>query len=165
MKGSVARSSTMTLMETWAKQDEVEKHVEIAKKKKKEKGKPLHLIQKLQGHSDTVYSLVLLDSDLASGSYDEVRVWAIESGQCLQALASKTYSVFALANLGRKRLACGCFDFKVRVYQGSDCIATLTGHQDSVYALSYLRDGRLASGSWDHSIRIWSIELPPPAGK
>ncbi len=107
----------------------------------------------------------------ASGSGDRsVRLWRIETGQCVTILPGRTGRVNAVAfSPDGRLLASGSGSFSerrrdddaVRLWrlENSQCVATLSGHGGSVNAVAFSPDGRrLASGSADRSVRFWRVE-------
>ncbi len=116
----------------------------------------------LQGHSKAVTALTLLgDGRLASGSTDQsIKLWDVQTGQCVQTLQGHSKWVRALTLLGNGRLASGSYDASIKLWdvQTGQCVQTLQGHSSNVYALTLLGDGRLASGSYDNSIKLWDVK-------
>ena len=105
---------------------------------------------------------------LASGSAgNTVRVWEVESGRLVRALAGHTGTVRALAGLPGGLVASGSVDMTVRVWEveSGRLVRTLAGHGRShginwVMALVSLNlpGGLLASGSTDMTVRVWEAE-------
>ncbi len=117
----------------------------------------------LQGHSDGVSALTMLgDGRLASGSYDKsIKLWDVQTGQCVQTLQEQGSDIRALTLLGDGRLASGgSFDQSIKLWdvKTGQCVQTLQGHSDGVTALTLLGDRRLASGSYDNSIKLWDVK-------
>jgi GTPase SAR1 family protein len=99
-----------------------------------------------------------------SGSLDEtVRVWDVETGNCLATLEGHTGAVWGVAmTADGRRAVSGSNDNTVRVWdvKSGKCLALLEGHTDSVTGVGVTADGRRAiSGAWDNTVRVW--ELPP----
>ncbi len=116
----------------------------------------------LQGHSNGVIALTMLgDGRLASGSRDNsIKLWDVQTGQCVQTLQGHSKEVTALTMLGDGRLASGSNDKSIKLWdvKTGQCVQTLKGHSSHVYALTMLGDGRLASGSTDKSIKLWDVK-------
>jgi small GTP-binding protein len=103
-------------------------------------------------------------SRAVSGSEDQtMRVWNVETGQCLATLEGHIYGVWAVAITpdGRRAIS-GSADKTVRVWdvQTGQCLATLEGHTDSVLAVTVTADGRrIVSCSGDKTVRVWDVEM------
>ena len=53
---------------------------------------------RLEGHTDAVSALVVCHGRIVSGSWDgSMRVWDVESGDCLQVLEGHTDEIFSAA--------------------------------------------------------------------
>lgn len=118
----------------------------------------------LQGHEECVVSVCVAgDGKLVSGSHDKtVRVWSLESGECLRTLAGHTGSVKCVCVTGDgKHVVSGSTDKTVRVWalDSGECVRTLTGHTDNVRGVSVTRDGKyVVSGSADRTVKVWSLD-------
>ncbi|KAK3806303.1 MAG: quinon protein alcohol dehydrogenase-like superfamily, partial [Benniella sp.] len=111
-----------------------------------------------RGHTDGVMCLQFDDSFLITGSYDNtVKVWNIETAECLRTLTGHALCVRAL-QFDEAKLITGSMDRTLRIwnYHTGQCIRTLQGHTDGVVTLDF--DSRiLASGSADSTIKIWNF--------
>ncbi|KAF8924554.1 sulfur metabolite repression control protein-like protein SconB [Dissophora ornata] len=111
-----------------------------------------------RGHTDGVMCLQFDDSFLMTGSYDNtVKVWNIETGECLRTLTGHALCVRAL-HFDEAKLITGSMDRTLKIwnYHTGQCIRTLQGHTDGVVTLDF--DSRiLASGSVDSTIKIWNF--------
>lgn len=111
-----------------------------------------------KGHSNGVMCVKFDDSILATGSYDAtVKIWDIESGECIRTLTGHTSGVRAL-QFDDQKLISGSMDGTLKIWnwRTGTCLSTLTGHTDGVVSLHY--DGCLmASGSVDKTIKIWNF--------
>ena len=82
-----------------------------------------------------VFGLVCLR--VVSGSRDAtLRVWDVESGQCLHVLMGHVAAVRCVQYDGR-RVVSGAYDFMVKVWdpETETCLHTLQGHTNRVYSL------------------------------
>ena len=137
-------------------------------------------IRSLRGHTHFVISLALLSNTiLASGSTDdEIRIWNIESGQCLRTLMHYpryVSSVNALLRLANAKLASGLQSGLIAIWNldNGELIRNLFQRDDRsesasstnrvsyryppVLSLASLHRSRLASGRADSTIQIWDL--------
>ncbi len=107
---------------------------------------------------------------LASCSYVAVRVWDINSGAELKAIAATEEIVLHSVAFGPdgKTLAIGVspsFEAKTKVFginlhdaATGRLLKSLNGHESDVWSIVFSPDGSsLASSSWDGTIRFWDI--------
>ncbi len=100
-----------------------------------------------------------------SGSWDKtLRVWDIESGQCLKILPIHTNEV-GIVNItpdGKSVISgSGRMDnsFYVWDIESGECLQTMTGHELVVDSLCVTPDGKkIASGSWDNMLYVWDLK-------
>ncbi|KAG0006209.1 hypothetical protein BGZ80_002536 [Entomortierella chlamydospora] len=115
-------------------------------------------VKVFKGHTDGVMCLQFDDSFLITGSYDNtVRIWNIETGECLRTLTGHALCVRAL-HFDDAKLITGSMDRTLKIwnYHTGQCIRTLQGHTDGVVTLDF--DSRiLASGSADATVKIWNF--------
>ena len=117
--------------------------------------------RELEGHTRCVYSLCVVGSRLASGSFDRsIKVWAMGPGPewpCERTLVGGTYSVASLAGWEGKLIS-GSDDSNIRVWEleTGELDATLTGHRGTVLGLR-VHGERLFSASRDGTIRAWAV--------
>lgn len=91
--------------------------------------------------------LRLIPPRVVSGSRDAtLRVWDIESGQCLHVLMGHVAAVRCVQYDGR-RVVSGAYDFMVKVWdpETETCLHTLQGHTNRVYSLQVRRRHRIRS--------------------
>lgn len=119
----------------------------------------------LDGHHNGIESVsVTSDGRRAiSGSIDHtLRVWDLESGQCLRVLEghSATIACVSVTPDGRYGVS-GSEDNTLRVWdlESGQCLRILEGHSCIVSSVNVTPDGRCAiSGGHDATIRAWNLE-------
>jgi hypothetical protein len=107
---------------------------------------------------------------LAVGTYGQVMLWDIASGEPAGAIRDIPGQVHAVAfSRDGRRLALGAGlparSGVVRVYSVPDgtLIHDFPGHDDVVFAVALRPDGaQLASGSFDQTVRFWDLGLGRP---
>ncbi|KAF9974933.1 hypothetical protein BGZ65_008497 [Modicella reniformis] len=94
-------------------------------------------VKEFRGHTDGVMCLQFDDSFLITGSYDKtVKVWNIETGECLRTLTGHTLCIWNFAT--------------------GEC-TTLTGHRDLVNKVQIYKKVLLFSASDDRTVKLWDI--------
>ncbi len=111
-----------------------------------------------------VYDIrVTSDSRYAiSGSDDPMlRIWDLQTRQCLYRLAWHERGVFAIAvTPDGRHVVSGAGDGTLRVWnlQTGQLVHTLTGHERGVFAIAITPDGRhVVSGAGDGTLRVWNL--------
>lgn len=99
---------------------------------------------------------------LASGSADQtVRLWDVETGQCLKILQGHTNQVMSVSfSPDGQTLASASADETVKLWavRTGQCLKTLQGHTSQVLSISFNPQGNiLASSSADETIKLWDI--------
>ena len=96
---------------------------------------------------------------LVSGSKDNtVKVWHLESGQCVRTLVGHTGPVKALGLLPNYHVVSGSYDKSIRIWDvvKGVCVQELTGHAQLISCLKVLPENRIATAS--HIIKVWDLE-------
>jgi WD40 repeat protein len=98
---------------------------------------------------------------LATSSDDHmIRIWNIQTGQCLQTLSGHTDMIMALDfSPDRQWLVSGSYDHTVRLWNVEEgrCLRILQEHSKAVQCVAFSPKARLfASGGSDHTIRLWN---------
>lgn len=96
-------------------------------------------------NGDLLVLAVQVGSVLATGSKDgTARLWAVESGLCLRALAGHCHSVVSIefAPSG-STVATASLDGTARIWsvETGSCLAELAGHADEVYSATFAPSG------------------------
>ncbi|KAH8176483.1 WD domain, g-beta repeat domain-containing protein [Sarocladium implicatum] len=116
-------------------------------------------IKTFKGHENGVTCLQFDHNIMATGSYDTtVKIWDIETGECLRTLRGHTGAVRTL-QFDESKLISGSFDKTIKIWNWhtGECLSTLQCHTDGV--LSVYFDGcTLASGSVDNQVKIFSFD-------
>ena len=99
---------------------------------------------------------------LATGSADQtVRLWDVETGQCLKILQGHTNQVMSVSfSPDGQTLASASADETVKLWavRTGQCLKTLQGHTSQVLSISFNPQGNiLASSSADETIKLWDI--------
>ncbi|MFB8788295.1 MAG: NB-ARC domain-containing protein [Potamolinea sp.] len=120
-------------------------------------------VKVLHGHTNLVWSIAFSpDGDiLASGSDNgTVRLWNIQSGQCINVLDCGSSEIFAIAIVGQL-LVSASLDRTVRLWNlEGQSLKTWCGHTNGIRSLSLSPDGQtLASGSQDRALHLWNLQV------
>ena len=116
----------------------------------------------LKGHTKNLISVLVKDNLIISGSLDKtIRIWDIDSGECLKTLKGHkdwVNSVFVKDNL----IISGSWDNTINIWDinSCSCIKTLEGHRHWIESV-FVKDNLIISGSDDETIRITPISLFP----
>ena len=103
---------------------------------------------------------------LAAGTYQEVRLVDVESGEIAQRLGGHAETVRALSFSpdGSLLAAAGGMparygEIKIWELEKGQLLRTLEGHSDCIYSVAFSPDGRLlATSSYDRLVKIWDFE-------
>ncbi|EGW34716.1 SCF complex F-box protein MET30 [Spathaspora passalidarum NRRL Y-27907] len=121
--------------------------------------KGIYTVKSFTGHTDGVTCLQFNRKYLMTGSYDTtIKIWKIETGECLKTLTGHTKGVRSLV-FDNQKLITGGLDSTIKVwnYHTGECIATYRGHDDAVVSVDFSNKS-IVSGSADHTVRIWHVD-------
>lgn len=113
-------------------------------------------IQTIEGHTDTIVSLIeTKNGKIISGS-EMIRVW-IREGECIRKLKDHSGWVYALLETRDGYLISGSSDKTIKVWDGDYQLTnTWQGHSGLINCLIETRDGYIVSASDDTFIKIWN---------
>ena len=127
-------------------------------------------LQVFRGHNSFVWTAALFEppnsSDyhpiLASGGIDRtIKLWDIQSGECLKTLQGHTDWIGCVAcSSDGRTIASGSLDQTIKLWDVNtgECLKTLHGHTDDVWSVVFSTDGKmLVSGSADATVKIWDV--------
>ncbi|GMH35126.1 hypothetical protein BSKO_02994 [Bryopsis sp. KO-2023] len=106
----------------------------------------------------SVYCVEYDGARLLSGMYcNDIVVWDLKTGQCIQTIRGHTGSVHCLQAVG-DWIVSGSGDKTIKIWDGRNgvCQRTLSGHSGPVYCID-TADGKIVSGSGDGTIRVWDF--------
>lgn len=118
------------------------------------------VLQRLQGHSQKVYSVVL-DHErkrCISGSMDSmVKVWSLESGACIFTLEGHT-SLVGLLDLSHGRLVSAAADSTLRIWdpENGQCRTRLCAHTGAITCFQH--DGQKVISGSDKTLKMWNVK-------
>ena len=79
----------------------------------------------MNGHTDSIYSLEILSSEnVLSGSADQtIKLWSIDSGECLRTYVGHLSTVLCLRTLTEDRITSGSSDWTIKIWnvKTGDC--------------------------------------------
>lgn len=119
-----------------------------------------YTLQEFVGHKDGITCLQFNRKYLMSGSYDAtVKIWNIETGECVRTLTGHQKGVRALT-FDSQKLITGGLDSTIKVwnYHTGQCISTYRGHDDAVSSVDF-SNKTIVSGSADCTVKVWHVDL------
>jgi WD40 repeat protein len=121
---------------------------------------PIHCVQTLQGHANTIGCLVVDGDSIISGSWDNtIKIWDKNTGNCIQTLQGHTAPIQCLVVDGDSIIS-GSQDKTIKIWDKNtgNCLQTLQGHTDVIWCLVVDGDS-IISGSFDNTIKIWDMAV------
>lgn len=114
------------------------------------------------GHTNRITSVAAMPSGFClSGSDDNtLRVWDVDTGECLKTFEQQTDWINCIATLPNGRCISESRNHTLYVWDinTDECIQNLQGHNRFVTCAAMLPDGRYVSGSNDHTLRVWDTD-------
>ena len=89
--------------------------------------------------------LVLSGNRVACESQNQIQVWNLNDGTCIQTLEGHTDKIECIIVLADETIVSGSADKTIQMWNLSEnrYINTLHGHSDTIFCLLLLKDGRL----------------------
>jgi small GTP-binding protein len=120
----------------------------------------------IEGHTDSVISVAWSTDDrvLSGSGVDEksVRLWNVDTGDCLRVLDGHTKSVWSVVwSADRRQALSGSQDKTLRLWdlETGHCLRVLEGHTGVVTQVAWSANQRHAlSSSQDRTVRLWNTE-------
>lgn len=117
-------------------------------------------VQRLQGHSMKVYSVVLdhKRNRCISGSMDNyIKIWSLETGSCLFTLEGHS-SLVGLLDLRDERLVSAAADSTLRIWdpENGQCKSTLSAHTGAITCFQH--DGQKVISGSDRTLKMWNVK-------
>jgi F-box and WD-40 domain protein CDC4 len=118
------------------------------------------VLQRLSGHSQKVYSVVLdpARNRCISGSMDNmVKVWSLETGACIFTLEGHT-SLVGLLDLSHERLVSAAADSTLRIWdpENGQCKSRLCAHTGAITCFQH--DGQKVISGSDRTLKMWNVK-------
>ena len=121
-------------------------------------------LRMLEGHTDTVHSASITEDGrraVSTSSDNTLRVWDLETGECLRVLEGHTDTVYSVSvTPDGRRGTSASRDKTLRVWdlETGECMGVLEGHAGWVLSVSVTPDGqRAVSASTDYTLRVWDL--------
>jgi WD40 repeat protein len=121
------------------------------------------LIQTLIGHSSSVYSIEMLNSQFMAtvGGDNRVIIWDLSSYSIKYNITGHTSQIECVKRLSSNLMASGDYNGLIIVWNWltGERIFNLTGHTNQLYlnSLDLYDDQTLISGSCDNTVKFWNI--------
>lgn len=118
-------------------------------------------IQTLRAKEGYISCLVAIDDfTFASGSCGAViRIWHVESGQCLKSLIGHQNCINALVSINSTIIVGGDHAGEIKIWdiQLGRCIGTLTKEAEPISSVISTGNGSLASANYDGTVKFWDF--------
>jgi WD40 repeat protein len=115
----------------------------------------------LEGHNDTITSLLFLSSNLylISGSSDQsIRIWdSMSQYKCIKIILFHNDTISCLISVNNDLFASASYDKTLKLWNAHNYqyVDTIKAHKMGITCLLRIKDGCFATGSGDKTIKIW----------
>jgi WD40 repeat protein len=119
-------------------------------------------IKQFDGHSNIIYSIQVeeITNKMISVGDKEIKIWNIESGECLQTLNENviTSTILIGSNNNKSTLISGSDDKKIKIWDLNtfECINIIKNGSD-IGSLCLISRDKLACGCQDGMVNIWDL--------
>ncbi|KAG3270035.1 TRAF7-like [Ictidomys tridecemlineatus] len=125
-------------------------------------GTELKLKKELTGLHHWVGALMAAQSYLYSGSYQTIKIWDIQTLDCIHVLQTSGGSVYSIAVMNH-HIVCGTCENLIHIWdiESKEQVQTLTGLVGTVYALAVIStpdQTKVFSAPYYRSLRVWSMD-------
>ena len=119
------------------------------------------LIKELNGHSNIVYSIQVEENvnKLISAGDKEIKIWNLESGDCLKTLNENVITSTVLIG-SNNTIISGSDDRKIKIWDLDtfECVKIIKNCSD-IGSLCLISENRLACGCQDGMVNIWDLSI------
>jgi len=130
-----------------------------------------NVVKKFVGHVKTVCDVsksemglcwgeIISENRLVSCGWDRtIRVWSLESTDCLRLLKGHSAAVNRVKELPNQQLISGSEDKSLKLWSifSGKCSRTFVGHTAGVRCIAVLTNNRIVSGSDDSNLKVWDL--------
>lgn len=121
-------------------------------------------VKTLSGHTSSVWTILVLpgDTTAVSGSLDKtIRVWDIESGECLKTLKDQLAQIMVLKNYQEDMMISCDSDGAIKIWSVSKGFSVLTSLKktdvkSSIYGVDFTEDFMILSSGTDKRLSVWN---------
>jgi WD40 repeat protein len=121
------------------------------------------LIKELNGHLNIIYSIQVEEktNKLISAGDNEIKVWNLETGECLKTLNENLItSTILIIGSNNNTLISGSDDKNIKIWNLDtfECVKTLKDGSD-IGSLCLISENKLACGCQDGMISVWDLNI------
>ena len=133
---------------------------EIAKEEMSTSDSIWQLVSSTSGHTTDIRATSITETQIISAGDGQLRVWDIESKQCVNKIENCGYVISMLALPGDNFIILGTKDGQIQMVDlaRAEVYDAVQAHSATIWSFSSLPDfSEIASGSEDHEVRFWGI--------